>query len=126
MDRKSRGPEVTWTGSHVDRKSRGPEVTWTGSHVDRKSRGPEVTWTGSHVDRKSRGPEVTRTGSHADRKSRGPEVTRKLDGQFLTNLLFADDIFLCTETQHELEQMLQELPDENRRMDLKMNIAKTK
>ena len=80
MDRKSRGPEVTWTGSHVDRKSRGPEVTWTGSHVDRKSRGPEVTWTGSHVDRKSRGPEVTWTGSHVDRshvdrKSRGQEVT---------------------------------------------------
>ena len=71
-----RGPEVTWTGSHVDRKSRGPEVTWTGSHVDRKSRGPEVTWTGSHVDRKSRGPEVTWTGGHADRRSRGPEVTR--------------------------------------------------
>ena len=38
MDRKSRGPEVTWTGSHVDRKSRGQEVTWTGSHVDRKQR----------------------------------------------------------------------------------------
>ena len=61
-DRKSRGPEVTWTGSHVDRKSRGPEVTWTGSHVDRKSRGPEVTWTGSHVDRTSRGSDVTWTG----------------------------------------------------------------
>ena len=80
----SRGPEVTWTGSHVDRKSRGPTVTLTGSHVDRKScGGPEVTRrTGSHAaDRKSRGgPEVTRrTGSHAaDRKSRGgPEVTRR-------------------------------------------------
>ena len=76
MDRKSRGPEVAWTGSHVDRKSRGQEVTWTGSHVegshvDRKSRGPEVTRTGSHAK-----PEVTRTGSHADRKSPGPEVTR--------------------------------------------------
>ena len=90
----SRGPEVTWTGSHVDRKSRGPEVTWTGSHVDRKSRGgpevtrrtgshaadrksrgQEITWTGSHVDRKSRGQEVTWTGSHVDRKSRGQEVT---------------------------------------------------
>ena len=133
VDRKSRGQEVTWTGSHVDRKSRGPEVTWTGSHVDRKSRGPEVTWTGSHVDRKSRGQEVTWTGSHVDRKSRGPEVTwtgshldRKIDGQFLTNLRFADDIFLCTETPQELQQMLQELSDESRRLDLKMNIAKTK
>ena len=36
MTAKSRGPEVTWTGSHVDRKPRGPEATWTGSHVDRK------------------------------------------------------------------------------------------
>ena len=75
-DRKSRGPEVTRTGSHADRKSRGPDVTRTGSHADRKSRGQEVTRTGCHADRKSRGPEVTRTGSHADRKSRGPEVTR--------------------------------------------------
>ena len=74
VDRKSRGPEVTWTGSLVDRKSRGPEVTWTGSHVDRKSRGPEVTWTGSHVDRKSRGPEVTWTGSHAHRAHRSQIV----------------------------------------------------
>ena len=63
MDRKSRGPEVTWTGSHVDRKSRGPEVTWTGSHVDRKSRGPEVTWTGSHVDRHTPPHEASVRGS---------------------------------------------------------------
>ena len=73
--RKSRGPKVMWTGSHVGRKSHGPEVTWTRSHVDLKSRGPGVTWTGSHVDRMSRGSEVTWTGSHVDRKSRGPEVT---------------------------------------------------
>ena len=90
-ERKSRGPEVTRTGSHADRNSRGAEVTRTGSHADRKSRGPEVTRTGSHADRKSRGPEVTRTGSHADRKSRGPEVTwtgshvdRKSRGQEVT------------------------------------------
>ena len=43
----------------------------------------------------------------------------KIDGEFLSNLRFADDIFLCTET-------LQELSDESRRMGLKMNIAKTK
>ena len=71
MNRKSRGPEVAWTGSRVDRKSRGPEVEWTGSRVDRKSRGPEVAWTGSRVVRKSRGPEVTWSGSHVVRKSRG-------------------------------------------------------
>ena len=45
----------------------------------------------------------------------------KIDGEFLSNLRFADDIFLCTET-------LQELSDESRRMGIKkkMNIAKTK
>ena len=50
----------------------------------------------------------------------------KIDGEFLSNLRFADDIFLCTETPQELQQMIQELSDESRRMGLKMNIAKTK
>ena len=50
----------------------------------------------------------------------------KIEGEFLSNLRFADDIFLCTETPQELQQMLQELSDESRRMGLKMNIAKTK
>ena len=50
----------------------------------------------------------------------------KIDGEFLSNLRFADDIFLCTETPQELQQMLQELSDESRRMGLMMNIAKTK
>ena len=50
----------------------------------------------------------------------------KIDGEFLSNLRFADDIFLCTETPQELQQLLQELSDERRRMGLKMNIAKTK
>ena len=49
----------------------------------------------------------------------------KIDGEFLSNLRFADDIFLCTETPQELQHMLQELSDESRRMGLKMNIAKT-
>ena len=50
----------------------------------------------------------------------------KIDGEFLSNLSFADDIFLCRETPQELQQMLQELSDESRRIGLKMNIAKTK
>ena len=50
----------------------------------------------------------------------------KIDGEFFSNLRFADDIFLCTETPQELQQMLQELSDESRRMGLKMNIAKDK
>ena len=50
----------------------------------------------------------------------------KVDGSFLSNLHFADDIFLCTETPQELQHMLQELSDEIWRMGLQMNIAKTK
>ena len=50
----------------------------------------------------------------------------KIDEEFLSNLRFADDTFLYTETQQKLEQMLQELSDESSRMGLKMNIAKTK
>ena len=50
----------------------------------------------------------------------------KIDGEFLSNLRFADDIFLSTEPPQELQQMLQELSDESRRMGLKMNITKTK
>ena len=50
----------------------------------------------------------------------------KIDGEFLSNLRFADEIFLCTETPQELQHMLQGLSDESRRMGLKMNIAKTK
>ena len=49
----------------------------------------------------------------------------KIDGEFLSNLLFADDIFLCTETPQELLQMLQEISDEIGGIGIKMNIAKT-
>ena len=50
----------------------------------------------------------------------------KIDGELLSDLRFADGIFLCTETLHELQHMLQELSDESRRVGLNMNIAKTK
>ena len=49
-----------------------------------------------------------------------------IDGEILSNLRFADELFLCTETPQDLQQMLQELSDESRRTGLKMNIAKTK
>ena len=48
----------------------------------------------------------------------------KTDEEFIFNLRFTDDIFLCTDTPQELQHMLQELSDESRRMGLKMNIAK--
>ena len=50
----------------------------------------------------------------------------QIDGEFLSNLRFADVIFLCTETTQELQHMLHELSDESRRMGLKMNIVKSK
>ncbi len=50
----------------------------------------------------------------------------KIDEEFFSNVRFADDIFLCTETPQELQRMLQELSDESWRMGLKMNITKTK
>ncbi len=50
----------------------------------------------------------------------------KIDGELFSNLRFADDIFLCTETPQEQQQMLQELSDESRRMSIKMNFTKTK
>ena len=46
----------------------------------------------------------------------------KIDGEFLSNLCFVDDIVSCTGTP----QQLQELSDERRQMGLKMNIAKKK
>ena len=48
----------------------------------------------------------------------------KIDEEFLNNFLMK--LFLCTETRQELKQMLQELSDETRQMDLNMKIAKTK
>ena len=50
----------------------------------------------------------------------------KVDGEFISNLRFADDIFICTETPQELQHMIQELSDESRRMGLTLNIANTK
>ena len=37
-----------------------------------------------------------------------------IEGEFLTNLRIADDIFLCKETPQELQQMLPELSDESK------------
>ena len=37
----------------------------------------------------------------------------KIDGEFLSNLRFADDLFLCREIPQEVQQMLQELSVES-------------
>ena len=50
----------------------------------------------------------------------------KIDGEYLSQLRFADDIFICANTPHELQQTLQELADESDNQGLKMNKSKIK
>ena len=51
----------------------------------------------------------------------------KIAGKYLRrHLRFADDILICANTPHELQQMLQELVDETESWGLKMNKSKTK
>ena len=50
----------------------------------------------------------------------------KIDGEYLSHLRFADDIFIYANTPHELQQMLQELADESENQGLKMEKSKTK
>lgn len=50
----------------------------------------------------------------------------KIDGTYLNNLRFADDIVLISDDIKEIESMLQELNEESQRVGLKMNISKTK
>ena len=88
-----------------------------------------------HLHKESEKIRITTGGHHLTQAVRGNigDIFRmlnwekkcvKIDGEFLFNLRSADDIFLCTETSQELQQMLQELSDESRRMGLKMNITK--
>ena len=50
----------------------------------------------------------------------------KIDGEFINHLRFADDIVLLASTFEELQEMLQELNKESKRVGLKMNLSKTK
>ena len=50
----------------------------------------------------------------------------KIDGGNLSHLRFADNILVCANEPHELQQMLPELVDESRNQGLKMNKSKTK
>ena len=50
----------------------------------------------------------------------------KIDGDYLSHLRFADDIVICGNTTHELQQMLQELADASDNQGLKMNKSNTK
>ena len=48
----------------------------------------------------------------------------KLDGEYLSYLRFADDILICANIPHDLQQILQELADESDNQGLKMNNSK--
>ena len=50
----------------------------------------------------------------------------KIDGEYLSYLHFADDILICANIPHELQQILHELADENENQCLKMTKSKTK
>lgn len=63
------------------------------------------------------------------------EVFRKLkwskkginiNGEYLNNIRYADDIVLISESKHEIQEMTQELSDEGEKKGLSMNINKTK
>ena len=50
----------------------------------------------------------------------------KIDGENLNYIRFADDILICANTPHELQQMLQELADDSENHRLKTNKSKIK
>ena len=50
----------------------------------------------------------------------------KIDGEYLSNLRFADDIALFAENLQDLQKMLNELNEESKKVGLHMNFSKTK
>ena len=49
----------------------------------------------------------------------------QIDGEYLSNFCFADDIFICANIRHELQQMTKKLAESENQV-LKMNKSKTK
>ena len=50
----------------------------------------------------------------------------KIAGRNINNLRYADDIILMAESKEELKSLLMKLKEENEKLDLKLNIQKTK
>ena len=50
----------------------------------------------------------------------------KIAGRNLNNLRYADDTTLMTESEKELKSLLMKVKEENEKVDLKLNIQKTK
>lgn len=49
-----------------------------------------------------------------------------IDGVYLNNFRFADDIILISTSAEELQEMIQELADASSQIGLEMNVSKTK
>ena len=50
----------------------------------------------------------------------------KIAGRNIHNLIYADDTTLMTESEEELKSLLMKVKEENEKVDLKLNIQKTK
>ena len=50
----------------------------------------------------------------------------RMDGEYLSNLRFADDIILTSEDPEEIKVMLEQIKEESRKVGLRMNMKKTK
>ena len=55
----------------------------------------------------------------------GPQAGIKIAGRNLNNLRYADDTTLMAETE-ELKSLLMKVKEESKKVDLKLNIQKTK
>ena len=47
-------------------------------------------------------------------------------GEHLNHLRFADDILMCSDTPHELQQLVEQLADESKNQGMTINKSKTK
>ena len=50
----------------------------------------------------------------------------KIAGRNINNLRYADDIILSVESEEELKSLLMKVEEESEKVDLKLNIQKTK
>ena len=50
----------------------------------------------------------------------------KIAGRYINNLRYADDTTLTRESEEELKSLLMKLKEESEKVDLKLNIEKTK
>ena len=50
----------------------------------------------------------------------------KISGRNISNLWYADDITLMAESEEELKSLLRKVKEKNEKVDLKLNIQKTK